>query len=60
MFYENLSMLLKKQNKVSVKIVGASYDAGLLSVNVSYTYENMGHKRTIDTTQTVIREGYTK
>lgn len=60
MFYENLSMLLKKQDKVSVKIVGASYYEGLLSVNVSYTYENMGHKRTIDTTQTVIREGYSK
>ena len=60
MFYENLSMLLKKQDKVSVKIIGASYKEGLLSVNVSYTYENMGHKRTIDTTQTVIREGYSK
>lgn len=56
LFNENLSMLLKKQNHVTVKILGCSYDYGLLSVNVSYTYDNMGIERTIDTTQTVIRE----
>jgi len=56
MFNENLSMLLKKQNHVTVKILGVSQLYGLLSVNVSYTYDNMGIERTIDTTQTVIRE----
>ena len=56
MFNENLSMLLKKQDFVTVKIMGVSYYEGLLSVNVSYTYDNLGVTRTIDTTQTVIRE----
>lgn len=56
MFNENLSMLLKKQDFVVAKIIAANYDKGLLSVNVSYTYNNMGFQRTIDTTQTVINE----
>lgn len=56
MFNENLSMLLKKQDFVVAKIIAANYDEGLLSVNVSYTYNNMGFQRTIDTTQTVINE----
>lgn len=56
MFNENLSMLLKKQDHVTVKFIASDYLNGLLSVNVSYTYNNMGIKRTINTTQTVIRE----
>lgn len=57
LFYENLSMLLKGQKKVSVKILTADYVNGILSVNVAYEYTNMGFDRTIDVTQTVIRDG---
>ncbi len=32
------------------------YTNGILSVNVSYKYKNMGFDRTIDVTQTVIRD----
>lgn len=56
MFNENLSMLLKKQGVVQVRVLGMDYAEGIVSVNVSYTYENFGAKRTISTTQTVIRE----
>lgn len=56
LFNENLSMLLKGQDKVTVKILTADYEHGILSVNVSYNYNNMGFDRTINVTQTVIRD----
>lgn len=55
-FNKNLVRLLKSNDKVTVKILGIDANAGLISVNVSTTYNNMGVERTIDTTQTVIRE----
>jgi len=59
-FNKNLIRLLKSNDKVTVKILGLDPAAGLISVNVSTTYNNMGVERTIDTTQTVIREKIVK
>lgn len=56
LFNENLSMLLKGQNTVTVRMLTCDYTNGILSVNVSYKYKNMGFDRTIDVTQTVIRD----
>lgn len=56
LFDENLSMLLKGQNTVTVRMLTCDYTNGILSVNVSYKYKNMGFDRTIDVTQTVIRD----
>lgn len=55
-FNKNLVRQLKSNDKVTVKILGISAETGLISVNVSTTYNNMGIERTIETTQTVIRE----
>lgn len=56
LFNENLSMLLKGQNTVTVRMLTCDYTNGILSVNVSYKYKNMGFDRIIDVTQTVIRD----
>lgn len=58
-FKENLQLLLKRNDKVQVKIVESDRARGILRVITKSTYSNLGKKRTVQTDKTVVMDRYT-